>query len=108
SRRLVVGDDCELFRDTCEVDEVNWISVERLDASVRAEVKIRHRHEPAAAWVEPAPEHAATSEGNDGTSASLPARRVRLRFDAPQRAITPGQAAVFYQGESVLGGGWIQ
>ncbi|HKO04762.1 MAG TPA: tRNA 2-thiouridine(34) synthase MnmA [Candidatus Acidoferrales bacterium] len=108
SRRLVVGDDCELFRDTCEVDEVNWISVERLDAPVRAEVKIRHRHEPAPAWVEPVPERPATGEENDGMSAALPSRRVRLRFDAPQRAITPGQAAVFYQGESVLGGGWIR
>jgi len=103
-----VGDDCELFRDTCEVDEVNWISVERLDASVRAEVKIRHRHEPAAAWVEPLAGGAAGVGGNDCISPALPSRRVRLRFDAPQRAITPGQAAVFYQGESVLGGGWIQ
>ncbi|HUJ39079.1 MAG TPA: tRNA 2-thiouridine(34) synthase MnmA [Candidatus Acidoferrales bacterium] len=90
SRRLVVGRGDELFRETCEVTEVNWIAFERLEGPVRAEVKIRHRHEPAAATLEPA--------GAD----------VRVRFDEAQRAITPGQAAVFYKGELVLGGGWIR
>jgi tRNA-specific 2-thiouridylase len=93
SRRLVVGSDSQLFRETCEVDEVNWIALERLDAPLRAQVKIRHRHEPAAAWVEPLAEYA---------------RDVRVRFDEPQRAVTPGQAAVFYDGDRVLGGGWIR
>ena len=58
----------------------NWISV-----------KIRYQHEPAPATVE--------LIGPD---------RVRIRFDEPQRAITPGQAAVFYDGDEVLGGGWIR
>ena len=53
-------------------------------------VKIRNRHEPALAQVLP-----------------LDERRVRVSFQEPQRAITPGQAAVFYSGGSVLGGGWI-
>ena len=93
SRRLVVGENHELLRDACEAAEVNWIAIERLDAPMRAEVKIRHRHDPAPAWLEPSA--AATSD-------------VCVRFDEPQRAITPGQAAVFYDGDRVLGGGWIR
>jgi len=108
ARRLVVGDDRALFRDTCEVDDVNWIAVGRLDSPVRADVKIRHRHEPAPAWVEPIAAGAAGSGGDGRSGDASPSSRVRLRFDAPQRAITPGQAAVFYDGECVLGGGWIQ
>jgi tRNA-specific 2-thiouridylase len=54
-------------------------------------VKIRYRHDPAAARIEP-----------------LGATTVRVDFHAPQRAITPGQAAVFYRGDEVLGGGWIR
>ncbi|HXZ20961.1 MAG TPA: tRNA 2-thiouridine(34) synthase MnmA [Candidatus Acidoferrales bacterium] len=96
SRRLVVGENRELLRETCEVDEVNWIAVERLDAPVRAEVKIRHKHEPSAAWLEP------IANGDSDCGA-----RVRVHFDEAQRAITPGQAAVFYGGDRVLGGGWI-
>ncbi len=91
--RVVVGEDAELRRATCRVREVNWISIERLDAPRRVSVKIRHRHEPAGATLEP--------------DASDPAR-AHIHFDFPQRAITPGQAAVFYSGETVLGGGWIE
>ena len=98
SRRLVVGDGRELLRDSCEVEDVNWIAIEHPEAPVRAMVKIRHRHEPAAAWIEP---HATASSGAESC-------RVRVRFDAAQRAITPGQAAVFYQDDCVLGGGWIR
>jgi tRNA-specific 2-thiouridylase len=88
--RLVVGEDADLRRDTCEVRDVNWIPWEKLETSIEAEVKIRYRHSSARARIEPA----------EGGCA-------RLRFESPQRAITPGQAAVFYQGEMVLGGGWI-
>jgi tRNA-specific 2-thiouridylase len=91
ANRVVVGDDAELRTESCEVRDINWISFAALEAPVRVTVKIRHRHEPAAATVEPI----------DATSA-------RVKFDAPQRAITPGQAAVFYSGEVVLGGGWIR
>src|SRR5882724_5551134 len=91
ANRVVVGDDAELRSESCEVRYVNWISFAVLEAPVRATVKIRHRHEPAAATIEPI----------DATSA-------RVKFDVPQRAITPGQAAVFYSGEVVLGGGWIR
>jgi tRNA-specific 2-thiouridylase len=91
ANRVVVGDDAELRSDVCEVRDVNWISFATLESPLRAAVKIRHRHEPAAATVDPI----------DATAA-------RVIFDEPQRAITPGQAAVFYSGEVVLGGGWIK
>jgi len=94
ANRVVVGDDDELRSDTCEVDQVNWISLPRLESPVRAAVKIRHRHDPAEATIEPL-----ESNGPAG---------VRVKFDQPQRAITPGQAAVFYSGDVVLGGGWIR
>jgi tRNA-specific 2-thiouridylase len=91
ANRVVVGEDAELRSDSCEVRDSNWISFAALEAPMRAMVKIRHRHEPSAATAEPI----------DATSA-------RLKFDTPQRAITPGQAAVFYSGDVVLGGGWIR
>jgi tRNA-specific 2-thiouridylase len=90
SRRVVVGEDSELRRDSCDLRGVNWIAWERPAGPVEAMVRIRYRHEPAAAVIEP-----------QGATAA------RVRFRAPQRAITPGQAAVFYSGDLVLGGGWI-
>jgi tRNA-specific 2-thiouridylase len=90
ANRVVVGGDDELWSASCEVHGVNWVSTGVPDGPIRAMVKIRHRHEPAAATVEPTG-HASA----------------RVKFDAPQRAITPGQAAVFYCGEMVAGGGWI-
>src|SRR5260370_24745420 len=89
--RVVVGEDAELRRAACGVREVNWISIERLDAPCRVSVKIRHRHEPAGATLEA-----------DASAAA----RARIPFDFPHHAITPGQAALFYSGETVLGGGW--
>jgi tRNA-specific 2-thiouridylase len=91
ANRVVVGGDDELWSASCEVRGVNWVSAGVPDEPIRAMVKIRHRHEPAAATVEP------TSHAS-----------ARVKFDAPQRAITPGQAAVFYCGEMVAGGGWIR
>ena len=91
ANRVVVGDDAELRSDSCEVRDMNWISFATLEAPIRAMVKIRHRHEPCAATVEPITPNSA-----------------QVKFDAPQRAITPGQAAVFYSGDVVLGGGWIR
>jgi tRNA-specific 2-thiouridylase len=91
ANRVVVGEDAELRSESCEVRDINWISFASFEAPMRANVKIRHRHEPGAATIEPI----------DATSA-------RVKFDVPQRAITPGQAAVFYLGDVVLGGGWIR
>jgi tRNA-uridine 2-sulfurtransferase len=89
--RLVVGEDRELMSSFCQVRDVNWVSIAKPQRPVEAMVKVRHRHEPASAVVEPL----------DGASA-------RVTFREPQRAITPGQAAVFYSGDLVLGGGWIR
>jgi tRNA-specific 2-thiouridylase len=88
---LIVGDDCELRSTTCEVRQVNWIPYEVPGGVVRAKVRIRNRHEPAEAEITP-----------------IGVRDARITFSEPQRAITPGQAAVFYSGERVLGGGWIR
>ena len=90
NNRLVVGDDAELRTSTCDVRGVNWIPFEAPAAPVEAMVRIRNRHEPAAAQIHP-----------------LDATTARVRFREPQRAVTPGQAAVFYLGDHVLGGGWI-
>jgi tRNA-uridine 2-sulfurtransferase len=91
ANRVIVGDDVELRSETCDVHHINWISFEQLESPVRATVKIRHRHDPAWATIVPTGEDAA-----------------QVKFDVPQRAITPGQAAVFYSDEVVLGGGWIR
>jgi tRNA-specific 2-thiouridylase len=90
NNRLIVGEDGDLRRSVCEVRDVNWIPFAAPDAPVRARVRIRNRHEPAEAEIVPLSEHTA-----------------RISFAEAQRAITPGQAAVFYRGEVVLGGGWI-
>jgi len=89
--RVVVGEDRELRRDTCEVADVNWIPSAHLEQPIEVTAKVRYRHAPAVAIVEP-----------------LESTTARLRFREPQRAITPGQAAVFYQGDCVIGGGWIR
>ena len=91
NNRVVVGEDGALRSASFEVQDVNWVSIAQPSSPLRAEVKIRHKHEPAPATVEP-----------------LGATRARITFDTPQRAITPGQAAVFYDGAVVLGGGWIR
>jgi tRNA-uridine 2-sulfurtransferase len=91
NNRLIVGDDADLRRTTCEVRDVNWIASALPAEPVQARVRIRNRHEPAKAEVE-----------------ALGATTARVTFHEPQRAITPGQAAVFYCDERVLGGGWIR
>ena len=88
--RLVIGAREELLARQCHVERVNWVSIEAPNAALRADVKIRSRHAAAAATVAPHGPEAVTIE-----------------FDEPQAAITPGQAAVFYQDDVVLGGGWI-
>ena len=90
ANRVIVGEDSELRLGTCEVRDVNWIGIAGPEQPAQVMVKIRHRHEPAAATLEP-----------------LDTARARVCFDVPQRAVTPGQAAVFYSGERVIGGGWI-
>ena len=90
TRTVVVGDAGRLESPGLVAREVNWLSIAPPEGPLRAEVKIRYRAAEAAATLQP------QSGG-----------RVEVRFDAPQRAVTPGQAAVFYQGDVCLGGGWI-
>jgi tRNA-specific 2-thiouridylase len=88
---LVVGDEEGLLSDQLRVRDVNWISAPEPSRETRARVRIRYRHTEAQATIR-----------------VCPGRRAEVRFDAPQRAITPGQAAVFYDGDVCLGGGWIE
>jgi tRNA-uridine 2-sulfurtransferase len=90
SNEVVVGSNDELLSTTARVNRLNWISISELDSSRCVEAKIRHRHEPASATITPI---------SDDTC--------EVVFDEPQRAITPGQSAVFYDGDEVVGGGWI-
>ncbi|HWR50692.1 MAG TPA: tRNA 2-thiouridine(34) synthase MnmA [Bryobacteraceae bacterium] len=86
SQRVTVGRNEDLLRSSLRVRDANWIAWETPPAEFRAEVKIRNKHAAAPANV------------RNGCEAV---------FDVPQRAVTPGQAAVFYRGDLVLGGGWI-
>jgi tRNA-specific 2-thiouridylase len=104
---VTVGGNDDLLSRTLIARDVNWIAIAGMresdstsstsdaagfyaNAPVRVQAKIRHRHEPAPAVLENAPKG-----------------EVRVTFDEPQRAITPGQAVVFYDGDLVVGGGWI-
>jgi tRNA-specific 2-thiouridylase len=90
SHHVEVGPDTALLTRTLRANRLNWVSMAEPDAPVRVAIKIRHRHEPAMATL--------TVTGED---------LVEATFDEPQRAVTPGQSAVFYQGDEVAGGGWI-
>jgi len=89
NNKVVVGYDDELLSDEFIAAGVNWI-VDNPAQPVRAEVRVRYRHTAAPAEIIP-----------------LANNRARVKFAEPQRAITPGQATVFYRGDEVVGGGWI-
>ncbi len=88
--RVTVGEQEELLSSEFTAAGVNWISIDNPLEPVRADVRVRYRHMPAPATITP-----------------ISPARVRVKFDEPQRAITPGQATVFYRGDEVVGGGWI-
>jgi tRNA-specific 2-thiouridylase len=90
SRQVVVGSGDDLYSRELRARNINLISVADLREPLRVTAKIRHRHEPAAALAE-----------------QIASDELRLTFDEPQRAITPGQAVVLYQDDVVVGGGWI-
>ena len=97
SAQVVVGSRDDLGRCTLTASGVNWVSGKAPEDWLRVSAQIRHRHAAAPAKVRTVrlkPD--ATNEG-----------RAELEFDAPQTAITPGQAVVFYDADEVLGGGWI-
>lgn len=88
TNRIVIGDDPMKTRFT--VRDYNWIAIEKLTQPIHCEVQIRNRFEPKPATV------------------SMVDGQVTVEFDEPQRAITPGQGAVFYWDDVVVGGGWIK
>jgi tRNA-uridine 2-sulfurtransferase len=88
---IIVGEEKEVYADTFTVDSVNWIILQGLNFPLTAQVKIRSNHPGSEALLSPKGE-----------------TEVEVEFKSPQKAITPGQAAVFYDGEIVLGGGWIK
>jgi tRNA-specific 2-thiouridylase len=99
ARRVVVGSRAELATEGAEISAVNWIDGGAPSQPIRARVQVRHRHAGAHATLYPLPENT-----------------VRIEFDEPVDAVSPGQAAVFYEPvpgdedetERVLGGGWIR
>ena len=90
TNRVTVGHQEELLSEEFTASGVNWIALDNPTSPVRAEVRVRYRHTAAPATITP-----------------LRNARARVKFDEPQRAITPGQATVFYRGDEVIGGGWI-
>jgi len=88
---IIAGPDSALYRDELIAENLNWIAVEKLEKPIRAKVKIRYRHKPADAVIYP-----------------LNSTKVKAKFDFPQRAITGGQSAVFYDRDVVIGGGIIR
>jgi tRNA-specific 2-thiouridylase len=88
--RLIIGSKSDLVAKDCMVTDVNWIGTEPPDRPISAHTRIRYRHQEAESILSPVDPHTVT-----------------VRFFHAQHAITPGQAAVFYQGERVLGSGWI-
>ena len=88
--QIIVGEEGELDSLEFVAKGVNWVAFDEPTEPVRANVKVRYRHEPAPATIN-----------------ALPDNRARIVFDEPQRAITPGQATIFYNGDEVVGGGWI-
>ena len=87
---VTVSDERALFSREATVENVNWIACDAPAAPIRAQIRVRYRQPEQPARIHPISE-----------------TRVRIEFDAPQRAVTPGQAAVFYDGDTVLGGGVI-
>jgi tRNA-specific 2-thiouridylase len=90
TNRVIVGDAEDLVCDEFEIDRTNWIARELPDQGFDVTVKIRYSH-----------------PGTLATATPLEDNRARIRLHEPQRAVTPGQAAVIYDGDVVVGGGWI-
>jgi tRNA-specific 2-thiouridylase len=89
--RVILGDETEVFSKSLTAADLNYISIDSIDAPMKVKAKIRYSAKEADALIYP--------EEKD---------RVRVEFDSPQRAITPGQSVVFYDGDMVVGGGVIE
>ena len=87
---VMLGTNDDLFTTTLIADDVNWISIDRLNEPIRVKAKVRYRHTEAPAMVAP-----------------YESGKIKVTFDEPQRAITKGQAVVLYDNDIVVGGGTI-
>ena len=90
NNRIILGSNEDLFTTTVEAKDLNWIACDGITEPTRVAAKIRYKHREQMATVE--------MIGED---------RARVTFDSPQRAATPGQAVVFYDGDTVVGGGTV-
>ena len=99
--RVIVAPRAQAGRGQCTVGAVNWVSIDPPSAAMRVEVQVRYRSAPIHAAITP------TEPTDDDRIRERP-HRCRLDFDEEEFSITPGQAAVFYSGDTVLGGGLIQ
>lgn len=87
---VIIGEEADIYRDELLAERCNWTAVDGTEAKLDVKASIRYNHKPAEAEVFP-------EEGN----------KARVKFKEPQRAVTPGQAVVFYREDIVVGGGWI-
>jgi tRNA-specific 2-thiouridylase len=98
--RVIVGDRTRATQSECTVGRINWVSIPQPTSPIRASVQVRYRS-PAV------PVNVIPLEG-DSPNGDSSASRIKLVFDEPQFSITPGQAAVLYDGDILLGGGIIE
>ncbi len=89
-KQVIIGKKEDLYRQDCIVENINWVSIRGITQVLKSKTRIRYRHREAPAILTP-----------------VDAVTVRVRFQEPQRAVTPGQVAVFYEGDVVVGGGFI-
>ena len=88
---VIAGEREELMTSGLVAARLNWISIPKLEEKMECQVQIRYRH-----------------PGAPGILTPLEGGKIEVEFQNPQRGITPGQAAVFYLGDEVVGGGWIE
>lgn len=91
NNRVIVGEEKELYTDTLLAEEMNWLAIDKLEESIEIKAKVRYRAKEAEATIYPEKEN-----------------KIKVVFKEPQRAITPGQSVVFYQGDVVIGGAKIR
>ncbi len=91
TQTVVVGPVAALAATQLEAGDCNWVSIKAPTSALRAAARIRHRHHEVPALITPLDQH-----------------RVRVEFDQPQNAVAPGQGVAFYDGDTLLGGGWIE
>ena len=87
---VIVGEEKELYKEEIIVDNINLIAIDKIENTLEVEVKTRYSSKQAEAII-----------------TQIDSDKIKIKFDEPQRALTPGQSAVFYIGDIVIGGGKI-